>query len=163
MIKLKDNEGSPNVQFIINGQTYELKRNTEYIFDAKLYQFTFYRPKNEIIYKFKIDSFCFDDLMPYNKKQKDNLYVHQMSKTSNNKKQNFNIDKINGLINNNNNELIKYGNDLYYSNKIEIEEEKERNIAQDRNNFFLESLNEGVNKESAQESSKDNVKFNNNI
>ena len=159
MVKLKENENSPNVQFIINGRKYEHKKSVKYIFDAKLHQFAFLKPENEIIYKFYIDTINFEDLMPNNKKQKENIYKQPMFKTFKNKKQNYNIDNINEIINKNNN--------IYFSNKIEKEEEEEKEekeiIHQGGINFLLKCLREGNIKESEKGSDKDNIIRNNNI
>ena len=149
VVKLKENENSPNVQFIINGQIYKYEKSIKYIFDVKLHQFTFLKPKNEANYKFYIDTICFDDLMPNNKKPKENIFEKPMLKTFKIKKQNYNIDNINELINKN--------NDKYFSNKIEKEEEEEEKrkpIYQGGINFLLECLKRGNIKESDQGSDK---------
>ena len=72
MIKLKENEGSPNVEIIINAQTYKMKGAIKYILDIKGHKFIFQKKDNQSIYIFYIDSICFNDLMPDNKKQKKN-------------------------------------------------------------------------------------------
>ena len=82
-----------------------------------------------------------------------------MFNTFKSKKQNYNIDNINELINKN--------NDIYFSNKIEKEEEdeeKEKKLNfQGGINFLLECLKKGNIKESDEGNDKDNDKKNNNI
>ena len=72
VIKIKENEGSPNIQVIINNQTYKKQGSIKHKFDIKGHEFIFLKPENETIYKLYIDSLCFDDLIPNNKKQKGN-------------------------------------------------------------------------------------------
>jgi len=158
VVKLKENENSPNIQIIINNQIYEHKKHFKYIFDVKLHQFAFLKPKHEAFYILYIDTICFDDLMPNNKKPKEIKYVQQpLSKTYKSKEQNYNIDNINELIKKNNDELKRTKNDIYFSNKIEKEEGeegeekegKEKNdISQGGINFLLECLRKGEIKES---------------
>ena len=68
-IKLKENEGEPYLQIIINNEKKEFKSNLEITLEHKGYQFKFIKSKKEDDYIFYIDSYCFD----LNKKNKSNL------------------------------------------------------------------------------------------
>ena len=154
MIKLKDNEDSPNVQFIINGQIHEMERTIKYIFDIKDHQFAFLKPKNELIYRFEIDSICFDDLMSNNKKQKKSEYEKPISKEKNKTfaiKKNNNIDnKIDQNIKKKDDSLNRAGSNIYFPNingKKENEKEKPFKF-QGGVNIFKIGLEKGLIQES---------------
>ena len=159
MIKLKEDEGSPNVLFYINNQSYERQTSIKYIFDINIHQFSFLKPGNEIIYKFYIDSICFDDLMLNNKKQKESInptpkpnIVNQTMKINKNNL----INNLNNLIQKKPDNFSRTGSDIYISNNSgkrdgEKNEEKEKNyfnqggfkLIQDglKEGLILESVN----------------------
>ena len=158
MIKLKEDEGSPNVLFYINNQSYERQTSIKYIFDINIHQFSFLKPGNEIIYKFYIDSICFDDLMLNNKKQKESInptpkpnIVNQTMKINKNNL----INNLNNLIQKKPDNFSRTGSDIYISNNPgkdgEKNEEKEKNyfnqggfkLIQDglKEGLILESVN----------------------
>ena len=132
MIKLKEIEGSNTIQIIINDQTHKKKVSNKYLFDIKGYQFIFLKPENETIYKFYINSICFDDLLPNNKKQKKSIFDNPKMdyKTMLIKPPTKNIDNI---IDKDKpkNDSTKTGSDIYIKKEEEnkeIEEEKKNEI-----------------------------------
>ena len=134
MIKLKENEGSNTIQIIINDQTHKKKVSNKYLFDIKGYQFIFLKPENETIYKFYINSICFDDLLPNNKKQKKSIFDDPKVdyKTMLIKPTTKNIDKIIDKDKpKNGNDFTKTGSDIYIKKEEEnkeMEEEKKNEI-----------------------------------
>ena len=70
-IKLKENEGEPYLQIIINNEKKEFKSNLEINLEHKGYQFKFIKLKKEDDYIFYIGSYCFD----LNKKNKSELTI----------------------------------------------------------------------------------------
>ena len=159
MVKLKEDEGSPNVLFYINNKSYERQVSIKYIFDINIHQFIFLKPGNEKLYKFYIDSICFDDLMLNNKKQKESInptpkpnIVNQTMKINKNNL----INNLNNLIQKKPDNFSRTGSDIYISNNSgkrdgEKNEEKEKNyfnqggfkLIQDglKEGLILESVN----------------------
>lgn len=133
---------------------YEMERTIKYIFDIKDHQFSFLKPKNEVIYRFEIDSICFDDLMSKNKKQKKSQYEKPISKEKNKTfaiKKNSNIDnKFEQIMKKKDDDLNIAGSNIYFPNinrKNENEKEKQFKF-QGGVNIFKIGLEKGLIQES---------------
>ena len=131
IIRLKENEGESNIQIIINNQINEAKKELVINIEHKSHQFKFIKLKGENLYKFYIDSNCFDDLKSnkINKKGNENNILNHIITNNTFSKINY-INKENNKSNckDNQKDIInkRTGSDIYLSN-LSYKDENQNN------------------------------------